>query len=83
MILNLKIVKIINFKVHLDRRALKHLVAVKDHKEIAVNLVSLEVPEMTVNRADLVLKDAPVMSENPEITVHLGKSTKTNLTFWF
>merc|ERR1712227_1122599 len=50
-------------EVRLDRRALKHLAAVKVHKEIAVSLASPAVPVMTVNRVDLVLRDVPVMSE--------------------
>merc|ERR1712227_39451 len=70
-------------EVRLDRRALKHLAAVKVHKEIAVSLASPAVPVMTVNRVDLVLRDVLVMSENPEIMVHLEKSTKTNSIFWF
>lgn len=70
-------------EVCLDRRGLKHLAAVKDLKEIAVSLASPAVPVMTVNRVDLVLKDVPVMSENPGLMVHLEKSTKTNSIFWF
>ena len=71
------------FKVRLDRRELKHLAAVKDHKEIVVSLASPAVPVMTVNRVDLVLRDVPVTLENPEIMDHLEKSTKTNSIFWF